>query len=86
MIRNWRYDEGKPHYMSVIKQWTDPRPPSWHCVMYARECDVRTVQDWFEEHIPAPSECELRLNSGNLALFIFIVKEEDATLFKLTWG
>jgi hypothetical protein len=54
--------------------------------MYARECDVRAVQDWFEEHIPAPSECELRLNSGNLALFIFIVNEEDATLFKLTWG
>jgi hypothetical protein len=54
--------------------------------MYARECDVRAVQDWFEEHIPAPSECELRLNSGDLALFVYIMNKDDAALFKLTWG
>jgi len=54
--------------------------------MYASECNVADVQDWFEENIPPPSECELRLNSGNLALFVYITNEDDATLFKLTWG
>ena len=85
MIRNWRYDDGKPHYMSVIKQWTESRDPGWHCVMYARECNVIDVQDWFEENIKEPSECELRINSGNLALFISLMREEDATLFRLRW-
>lgn len=86
MIRNWNFDDGSPHYMAVIDKWTEPREPAWYCTMYASECNVAAVQDWFEEHIPLPSECELRLNSGNLALFIYIVNKEDAALFRLAWG
>lgn len=85
----YRYDDGAPHYMSVIDQWTEAREPSWNCVIYARHCtdqEVADLQKWFDANIKEPSYCEFRLNSGDLAFFISIVDKDDAALFKLTWG
>ncbi len=85
----YRYDDGAPHFMHVINQWTETRDPSWNCIIYARDCtkkEIDNLQQWFDDNIKEPSFCEFRINSGNPAFFITIYNKDDAALFKLTWG
>lgn len=77
-----RYDDGAPHFMTALNEWTEQRRPSWKCCYYGKS-DLPT---WFEENIQGEYDNDFRFNSGDPAYFITIYNKDDAALFKLTWG
>ena len=84
MIEHWRYDDGKPHYMEVIKRWSEPHRPGWHCQVWGT-VRGREVEEWIAENFIGEHDTTLRFNSGNPFLSVTIYAEEDALAFRLRW-
>ena len=86
-IAYWRHDDGWHYVPEVIRGDRDPKyefiedSVGWHCWVYA---DYE-FELWMEENMTGPFDVSFRFNGGDPMYTVHIVKEEDATLFKLRW-
>ena len=91
-INHWRYDDGWNEIPLILRDkngvMTNDRMYNgalvgWHCWFYPS--DDTNIEGWMEQNMIGKYDCTFRFNSGNPMYTVFITKDEDATLFKLTW-
>lgn len=92
LVKHWRYDDGWQEIPLALRDkngvMTNDRMfnediVGWHCWVYP--CRDRDVAAWMKDNMIGDYECDFKFNSGDPMYLIIIRKEEDATLFKLTW-
>jgi hypothetical protein len=87
LITDWHYDDGTPHYFSVIDTWSSARTPSWRCVLWPQP-GMDKVTQWLNHNGEDPRDYEgiVRYNSGDPMTQIMIYNGELATAFALTFA
>ena len=92
LVKHWRYDDGWQEIPLALRDkngvMTNDRMfnediVGWHCWVYPGH--DRDVAAWMKDNMIGDYECDFKFNSGDPMYLIIIRKEEDATLFKLTW-
>lgn len=92
MVRHWKYDDGyhplpadftRKNSAATNTVFFNKEIVGWHCWFYPS--DNTDVEAWMKQNMTGKYDCTFRFNSGDPMYTILITKDEDATLFKLTW-
>jgi len=92
IVRHWRYEDGWQEIPLVLRDkngvMTNDRMfnkdiVGWHC--WVNPEDDEKFEKWMRQNMTGKYDCTFRFNSGNPMFTVLITKDEDATLFKLTW-
>jgi hypothetical protein len=88
-VCHWRYEDGWRDIPSVIREPGGPEKEyneefsGWYCWVYADNSEE--FEKWMKENMTGYYDCTFRFNNGDPMHTVWIKKDEDATLFKLTW-
>ena len=90
-VSGWRYEDGWRTLPVALggdghKKEFDAIIVGWFCQV--RITDPETEKNfgkWLKKNMIGPYDLTFRFNSGNPYYSVWIKKDEDATLFKLTW-
>lgn len=88
-IKHWNYDDGYHVVPEILRKNRteevefDAFLVGWHCWAYPG--DSEDIWGWLEDNMIGNYTCDFRFNGGDCMCTVHIVKDEDATLFKLRW-
>lgn len=91
-VRHWHYEDGWTMIPLALRdkngvmaddKFFQGEIVGWHC--WVNPEDDEEFEQWMKQNMTGKYDCTFRFNSGSPMYTVTITKDEDATLFKLTW-